>query len=217
LTPQKVETQVYNDPNYYQNAGYCSPGFEAHYGVFAKIVSERLPPESAVLEIGCGIGSLLWQLGKLGYQVVGYDLSPTAQKLAKERYDVDVVMGNVERDPLPMMPGGTEGMLPRFTCVIMSHTLEHFFHPVETMQKVVDTIIPGGWWFNIMPDLDQDGGILGHVKPWEHVCLWGRRQVEHLGERIGMDLVDHYQRTSAGECVTWFQKGRAPMELAGGE
>lgn len=234
LTPQKVETGVYRDPNYYRNAGYLSPGFLAHHRVLASIISERLAPKSAILEIGCGVGTQLQALAELGHDVVGMDLSEQAKTLAAER-GVPVVIGNAERDPIPLPtfryaqnpPDDPQPVRhpidgdvveaqdawqainfprPWWDCVMMSHTLEHFFHPVETMQKVVDTVAPGGWWVNIMPDLDQPEGVLGHVKPWEHVALWGKRQLDYLAKYLNISIIEHYQRTTAGECVTWFQK-----------
>lgn len=52
---------------------------------------------ASVLEIGCGIGTLLQVAAERGMSAIGYDLNAQAIEAGRERYDVDLRIGNWDR------------------------------------------------------------------------------------------------------------------------
>lgn len=100
------------------------------------------------LEIGCGNGFFLSYLKHHGWQVNGLDLSPHAAQQAKERFDIDVFLGQVEDAPFPD---------ESFHFIRLSHVVEHFFDPVASMRKVFKLLKPGGIVYVEVPNADGIG------------------------------------------------------------
>src|SRR5947209_3633539 len=53
--------------------------------VIVRLVHDHVPPESAVLEIGCGLGTTALWLAQQGYRVSAWDIAPEAVRVAQER------------------------------------------------------------------------------------------------------------------------------------
>lgn len=101
------------------------------YGeLFPKYVSN-----GKALEVGIGNGRYLNYLKRHGWNVAGIDLSPQAAKVAKKLFDIDVFIGQLEECPFPD---------ETFDYVHLSHVLEHFFDPLESMKKVFSLLKKGG-------------------------------------------------------------------------
>lgn len=72
-----------------------------------RAVDERfLPPRAAVLDVGCGAGSNVLYLARMGFESHGVDLSPDAIRAATQRaheegLDVDLRVGDVLDLPFP--------------------------------------------------------------------------------------------------------------------
>jgi 2-polyprenyl-3-methyl-5-hydroxy-6-metoxy-1,4-benzoquinol methylase len=99
---------------------------------------EHFPPfveNGSALDVGTGNGLVLSHLKNLGWRVQGVDLSPHAAESAKADYDIDVFVGHLQNAPFP---------LESFDYIHLSHVLEHFFDPVETMRKVESLLKPNG-------------------------------------------------------------------------
>jgi len=94
----------------------------ATYG-FGDLFPSRIAGGKA-LEVGCGNGAFLNILKQLGWDVVGADSSPHAARTAKEDFDIDVFVGQLADAPFPE---------ESFDYVHLSHVVEHFYDPLETM------------------------------------------------------------------------------------
>jgi hypothetical protein len=70
---------------------------KATYG-FGDLLPKYVSSGTA-LEVGCGNGKYLNFLKYYGWKVVGVDLSPHAAKSAKENFDIDVFLGQLEDSP----------------------------------------------------------------------------------------------------------------------
>ena len=71
------------------------------------LIEKHKPDADNIMELGCGPGWLAITLAKLGYQVSGYDISPTMIKIAKQRarkevttarFDVLDIEGKLQAD-----------------------------------------------------------------------------------------------------------------------
>jgi SAM-dependent methyltransferase len=66
-----------------------------HNSVVSFLLKERLERrrKMKVLEVGCGTGNNIWMAAREGYQVYGVDGSKSAIKIARDRFDHDLLTG----------------------------------------------------------------------------------------------------------------------------
>jgi SAM-dependent methyltransferase len=63
---------------------------------FLKPLSQRLPAEAFILDVGCGSGrDLLW-MKKRGFDVIGFERSPGLAELARDNAGCEVIEGDFE-------------------------------------------------------------------------------------------------------------------------
>ncbi len=97
----------------------------------------RIKGGERVLDIGCGIGALSYDVAqKSGAFVEGIDLSPENISTARSRYahpNISYEIGDVLQTPLK----------GPFDAVILSNVLEHLEHRSEFLRRVVETVRPG--------------------------------------------------------------------------
>lgn len=87
-------------------------------------LSSNLPyPVKRVVDLGCGHGGTVAYLNEHGYTALGVDLNTEAVKFAQQQ-GLDCRIADV-----------TEATLPA-DLVIMSHVVEHFTNPLDTIKKI---------------------------------------------------------------------------------
>lgn len=116
----------------------------------AELISHSLSPKARILEIGCGEGLLLSELGQRGFRVTGIEPSKSAGKVARSR-GLNVITGYF---PHSEVSGP-------FDAVIMSHVLEHISNPIEVLHQV-EKLVPEGKvlliqtnWQGLVPKLQS--------------------------------------------------------------
>ncbi|PIE68754.1 MAG: ArsR family transcriptional regulator [Deltaproteobacteria bacterium] len=102
-------------------------------------ICSRVPACSAVVDLGCGSGSLLAVLGQKADKVIGVDCSPKMLELAEQRASSDKMpslrIGELEH--LPLRDGETD-------FGIMSMVLHHIVHPEAAIDEAARILRPGG-------------------------------------------------------------------------
>ena len=96
---------------------------------------KRLKPSGKFLEIGCAGGAFLHAAREAGYDVRGIEFSSVAAQLAREKFGLDVVTGDVKDARFPENA---------FDVVFMGDVLEHLPDPVATCREVFRVMAPGG-------------------------------------------------------------------------
>ncbi|AJE03409.1 class I SAM-dependent methyltransferase [Geobacter pickeringii] len=121
----------------------------------------------SVLEVGCGAGDLLRELGKRGYTGRGIDLS--AEAVATARLKVNPSCFFVEQTELGEID-------EQFEVVIASEVLEHCLDDVAFLLGLRERIVEGGHLLLTVPahmakwgDNDE---LCGHVRRYERDQLW---------------------------------------------
>lgn len=105
----------------------------------------------SVLDIGCGEGTGLKHLRKIGYtDLTGIDLHPKKVELCRRR-NLNVVCGDFL----------TYDFSKSFDFIWMSHSLEHMLYPEKVIQKIIKITYVWAAIFIIVPYPDT-GPVSGH-------------------------------------------------------
>lgn len=144
------------------------------FGTIASDLNVLSPPvDAAALDIGCGDGGLLNGLQRLGWQTYGIE---PAIKIAFRRH--------VELTQVP----DTE----QFRLIVLRHVLEHLRDPLDMLRRVERALVPGGYVFISVPNLDalpSHGDFRYCISDRPHISAFTRTCLETLLARAGLDSV----------------------------
>ncbi len=120
------------------------------FGFLNVLLAADPPPGARILDVGCGPGWTSHYLGKMGYTVLGLDLSEDMLELARvrvaaepfpphprSRLDVRFVSHDIEAAPL-----GEEAGEP-YDLALVDSVLHHFDDPVAALRHVGESLRPG--------------------------------------------------------------------------
>ncbi len=111
------------------------------------------------LDIGAGNGAYLSFLKNHGWRVQGLDISSKAAETAKNNFDIDVFVGELDQLPFPA---------ESFNYVHMSHVLEHVPDPLDTMKRVTELLTNDGTVYIEVPN----GNSYSQKRGKEHWFAW---------------------------------------------
>lgn len=150
----------------------------------AKRIFREAPPRARVCDIGCERGELLHFLKERGCEVVGTQLSEAAARFARERYGIEVFVGELPDAPL------AQGS---FDAALMIHVLEHLPEPEQYLREVHRILRRGGLFWCEVPNGDSwtariSGKRWLHHDPEHHLWTFGRKNLCRLLERCGFTV-----------------------------
>jgi SAM-dependent methyltransferase len=92
-------------------------------------------PPGTILDIGCGIGLFLEEARRRGWEAQGVEVSSEAAGYAKEKLNLEVLVGRAE-----------EVTFPRESVDVATlwHLLEHLEKPLTVLQGLQEALRPGG-------------------------------------------------------------------------
>jgi SAM-dependent methyltransferase len=156
----------------------------------------------AVLDVGCGKGTLGRWLKEHGVPVVrGVELSAAAAEEARRWLD-DLVVGNIEGASLPWAPAS-------FDCIVCADVLEHTVDPWTVVGRLKSLLKPGGCIVASIPNVAHhrnlrrllrgrwdyaDEGVLDRT----HLRFFTLPTIEELFARNGMAVETVDRRLDAG-------------------
>ena len=133
------------------------------FGFLDVLRAADLPPGARVLDVACGPGWTSHYLGKMGYAVLGFDISDEMLEFARARVatepfppypraglDVRFVNHDIEAEPL----GGEAG--EPYDLALLDSALHHFLDPVAALRHLGDSLRPDGL-LAIIEDLHPEG------------------------------------------------------------
>jgi SAM-dependent methyltransferase len=104
----------------------------------------RYVKNGRALDIGCGSGVFLSVLKRYGWEVEGVELKDVAAKVAKEKNDINVFVGNLIEARFEEST---------FDFVSFNHSLEHIPNIVEILAEVKRILKPGGIIYIEVPNV----------------------------------------------------------------
>ena len=137
------------DSAVYERYGFAadtSGSYRRHLAWFAGEVAAARPPDTPILEVGCGDGLLLELLEQRGmHDRFGIDPGRAAAGCGR----ADVVHGYFPEG----LPAGIQAR--RFGVIILRHVLEHIETPRAFVAALAARLEPGGELWIEVPDLDS--------------------------------------------------------------
>ena len=136
----------------------------------------KFQPNGRLLDIGPGWGQLLRSGLDRGYEAVGIEASPSVAEIAREAFDVEVVVGSFPEYNFE---------IDSFDIVTMNHVLEHLYKPEEALREAYRILKPGGILAVMSPNYQSLMRILMRSKwcglqPSQHVWQLSVRSVREL-------------------------------------
>ena len=98
-----------------------------------------------ILDVGCGTGENARALREIAQHVVGITMSAAEAHEARQ-WCTRVLVADVERDAMDLQPKS-------FDVLLLSHVLEHLTRPTETLAKLAEYLVPGGWAAIAVPNM----------------------------------------------------------------
>ncbi len=131
-----------------------------------------------VVEVGCGEGHLLNNLGKLGWTVKGYEISPIAKK-AREEFNIDIV-----QDYFTYKDGS------KYNLIFSYNVLEHIINLEEFILQGYKSLEENGIFCHIVPDCEhmlKQGNL--RVLSHQHVNYFTSESLRSLFTKFGFSDV----------------------------
>lgn len=149
------------------------------------------PAMGKILDVGCGNGSFLSVMQKLGWKVMGVEPDVWAAEVAQERLGVPVIVGTLEK----------AGLLENsFDAVTAHHTIEHTHDPLGFLRESYRVLKPRGKLVVTTPNIESLGRRI-FVKSWRgwepprHLYLFSTKTIKIIAEEAGFQIEN--LRTSA--------------------
>jgi 2-polyprenyl-3-methyl-5-hydroxy-6-metoxy-1,4-benzoquinol methylase len=138
-----------------------------------------------LLDIGCSTGIFLQIAASRGWQISGLEPSSWAVERARERCpEGRIIHGSLEKADLPQSS---------FDVITLWDVLEHVPSPKESLHKITEWLVPGGWLFLNVPNIDSFmARLTGHHWPLllrEHLWYFSPATIEALLNLTGFELV----------------------------
>jgi len=105
---------------------------------------DLLKPEDKILEIGCGIGTVVYELSKKGHDIIGIDISSEAIEYGRNKY-VDI---HLEVQAAETLPYEDES----FEVVLSFDLFEHIAEIDKHISEVKRVLRPGGYYLFQTPN-----------------------------------------------------------------
>jgi len=184
-----MTTTTASDGHHYGH-GIVEPESEGYlFPELKRILSAVQPDGGPIFEIGAGGGWTAAQLGELGYQVTGVEISADGVALAQHNAPAARIEHGSAYDDLA-------GIYGTFRTVYALEVVEHLYSPRLFAQRAYDLLPAGGhlvistpfhgYWKNLM--LAATGKMDQHFTAlWDHghIKFWSRRTLNALLTEAG--------------------------------
>ena len=175
-TPKQL-TDFYDQQSYrqdYEQSIMSSQDFvENRYRELKKIITKYQPcllkkSNKTFLDIGCGIGDLLYLAMNDGWQITGTEISAKASDRANQTLGDHILVGDILS--LDLQENS-------FDVITIYHVIEHLIDPIPTLEKIKKLLKPEGIAFIETPNTGSLGARIrgkkwSHIIPPEHITYF---------------------------------------------
>ncbi|MFN8439608.1 MAG: class I SAM-dependent methyltransferase [Caldilineaceae bacterium] len=143
-----------------------------------------------LLDVGCSTGIFLDEMRSAGWQTRGIEISPTAAEYARNRFALDVQIGDLLEIDLPSAS---------FDLITMWDVLEHTFAPRDVLAKSAMLLKPGGLLALTFPNWESlDRKLFGRY--WvgydapRHLHIFPDPVIRQMLHEAGFDCIEDGSR-----------------------
>jgi 2-polyprenyl-3-methyl-5-hydroxy-6-metoxy-1,4-benzoquinol methylase len=178
---------------FYSN--YEMPTSQANLAETARLLARTALPDTHVLDVGCGDGSFLLELHKLGFRnLSGFDEGPAVER-AMARAIGDIRKSNVWK----FLDEAERGGEVDAEAIVMVNVLEHVVEPLALLRRIHHALPPHGLLCITVPN-DFSAlqraflEVKGHL-PWfvclpDHLNYFDFNTLKHALAGTGFDVID---------------------------
>ena len=150
-----------------------------------------------LLEVGCGNGDRLRHMRSLGWDAIGIEIDPAAQRLAEKKSGCKVYSEDLET---------IQFQDHSFDAVIMSHVIEHVDDPVGLLKECLRILKPGGKFVATTPNALS----LGHrffksdwrgLEPPRHLYIFSTSSIQKMLALLGVQAFVFAESSNVGGIV----------------
>jgi len=162
-------------------------------GLWLKAVTRHLLPPARVLEVGCGLGTLVRWMRDLGYDMSALELSAEWVAYLQGKLGIPV-------EAHELTPCASDAS--KLDSIIMMDVLEHVATPNAFLATVSGCLKDGGAVFIQTPKYPEGASFqelqaskhsfLRQLLPQEHLCLYSRNALKKLMTRAGFAYSAQY-------------------------
>ncbi len=150
------------------------------------------------LDIGCGWGALLMNAREHGFSPVGIEMTRNCLDYATTQLQIPVSNSQF-----------TDSAIGQNSCQVISmvHVLEHIPYPKETLSKIFRTLVPGGNFCGIVPNIEsycseRQGEDWVWLDPTHHYVHYSPATLREKLEQAGFEILNMY--TAVGDYDEYF-------------
>ncbi len=190
-------TEFYSDDAYFQGGhegyGFCDQvqvGDRLRESLleswpFLDRLTEWLPDQGRLLDIGCGTGFRLSVASARGWDAQGIEPSTFASEVAREHYGQRCVTGSFFDLPFEEQS---------FHAVVLHAVIEHVTDPNLLLVEASRMLRPGGVLAIQTPNYGSRrvklrGGGWNEIRPPEHIVMHSETSLRSLAERHGLTML----------------------------
>lgn len=165
--------KIYEGENEYLEAAL------ERYNNYGQHIFEALSPLmternlASVLEFGCAGGWNLLPFANYGYEVIGYDYSPSLVKLGRSK-------------GLNLVNGSLNELSGKYDVIIINHVMEHFTDLEASLKKLCNHLQPAGLLYIGVPNIDNFG--IGQLQN-AHTYYFTPRTLKYYLATYGLKLI----------------------------
>jgi SAM-dependent methyltransferase len=167
-----------------------------------------LPPDSLVLDAGCGPGLVSEVLLKAGHRVVGVDLS--AEMIARARQRCATYLDRARFTRISLFDAALTGP---FDAAVSRYVLHHMTDPLAFVRRQAEVLRPGGILVLCDHTTDADPAAAEQQRDLEwrrdrtHTTNLSPGAMVDLLIRSGMDHLQHVEEPFVLDFDEWFDRG----------
>lgn len=186
--PDPAELATYYPENYWfdpSDDGWRNYALHGHTEFVRRALDESALALLPVLDVGCGAGLFLRDLGLPPNRLVGLDFSSNAASVAWKTHGVPAICGALPRAPFKR---------ESFAVITMFHVLEHLYDPVAYLVAAHKLLHPEGRLILQVPNASSWQFLLlgenwnGLDVP-RHLILFKERDLRNLLEHCGFEII----------------------------